>query len=466
MMLKKNAMLFALFMLLVALWNVPVPHGMEPKAWHLLSIFIATILGIILNPLPMGGISMLAILICVLTKTLTIEESLSGFSTEIVWLVLFAFFISNGFIKTGLGERIAYYFISKLGKSTLGLSYGLVISEFILSPFIPSVVARGGGIIFPIAKSVCNSYSASLPHKNRTSGFIMLVCTQSNVITSVLFLTAMAANPLVIKLSADLGVNISWLDWAQAAIVPGLISLFLMPVITYFLYKPEITYSDTAQKLARQNLKALGAITANELIMLITFVTLIGFWILGGSIGISATTTALIGFCILLLFNIIKIDDVTGDKSAWHTFSWFATLVMLSAFLAKFGVMSWIGKEINTLLIGQNPIVAIVLLVLAYFYVHYFFASITTHITVLLPTFLLVLINLGIPPKMAALGLGFLSILSGGITHYGISSAPIYYGEGYVSTKTWWYVGGVISIINLVIWSTIGIVWWKVINLW
>lgn len=217
---NKNLPILMLVILACVIWYIPVPEGLDVKVWHLSIIFITTIAAIILNPLPMGAIALFSILCCILTQTLSLEQSLSGFSHSIIWLVLFAFFIAQGFIKTGCGERIAYHIILLVGQSTLGLSYALVIVDFILAPFIPSVCARGGGIIFPIAQSLCTSYSDKTNYKASVSngGFLMKVVFQSNVITSAMFITSMAANPLAVKFAADAGIIITWSGWAIAAI--------------------------------------------------------------------------------------------------------------------------------------------------------------------------------------------------------------------------------------------------------
>lgn len=39
------------------IWFLPIPAGVKKEAWHLLAIFVATIFGLILTPLPMGGSS-------------------------------------------------------------------------------------------------------------------------------------------------------------------------------------------------------------------------------------------------------------------------------------------------------------------------------------------------------------------------------------------------------------------------
>ncbi len=64
----------------VAIWFAPSPEGVTPDAWHLFAIFIATIVGIILEPLPMGAVAVCGIAAVTLTRTLSLADALSGFS--------------------------------------------------------------------------------------------------------------------------------------------------------------------------------------------------------------------------------------------------------------------------------------------------------------------------------------------------------------------------------------------------
>jgi len=130
------------------IWFVPVRAGIDERAWHLFAIFVATILGLIVKPLPLGAVALLGITATAVTGTLSIDEALSGFGNRVIWLIVIAFFISRGFIKTGLGSRIAYLFMAAFGKRTLGLAYGLVATDLVLSPAIPSNTARAGAVIF------------------------------------------------------------------------------------------------------------------------------------------------------------------------------------------------------------------------------------------------------------------------------------------------------------------------------
>lgn len=193
----------------IGVWLLPVPAGVEPGAWQLLAIFVATIAGIILRPLPMGAVALVATGVAVLSRTLTIEEATAGFGAPVVWLVVAAFFIATTFIHTGLGIRIAYHFMRVLGKHTLGLGYGFVATDLVLAPLIPSNTARAGGVIFPILQSLCASLradsSTDAPGDDRgdVAGFLTFTAYQGTCVTSAMFLTAMVANPLAVELAAQ-----------------------------------------------------------------------------------------------------------------------------------------------------------------------------------------------------------------------------------------------------------------------
>jgi DASS family divalent anion:Na+ symporter len=42
----------------------------------------------------------------------------------------------------------------------------------------------------------------------------------------------------------------------------------------------------------------------------------------------------------------------------------------------------------------------------------------------------------------------------------------VLFGTGYVPVGTWWRMGLLISVINIIIWVGIGGAWWKVLGLW
>ena len=114
--------------------------------------------------------------------------------------------------------------------------------------------------------------------------------------------------------------------------------------------------------------------------------------------------------------------------------------------------------------IGWVPALAV--LGLVYFYSHYFFASNTAHVVAMYAAVLAVAIGAGAPPALAALVLAFFSNLFAGLSHYGTGPAPVFFGSGYLEMGTWWKLGGLLSVVNILIWTVVGGLWWRVIGLW
>ncbi len=452
----------------LAIWFSPAPAGVSPNGWRLLAIFVGTIVGIMAQPLPMGAVAMIGIALCALTGTLSIGDSLSGFANSTIWLIVAAFMFARGFIKTGLGSRIAYLFVAAFGKRSLGLGYSLVATDFVLSPAMPSNTARAGGVILPILLSIARAYGSDPENgtARKIGAFLIKTEYQGTNITSAMFLTAMAANPLAVQLAGGLGVQLTWGSWAIAAIVPGLASLLVIPWMLYKIYPPEIKETPGAVQLAKDKLHEMGPMKTAEWIMLGVFILILTMWIGGTYFKLDATTAALVGVAVLLLTNVLGWEDVEKERKAWDTLIWFAALVMMATFLAKLGVIPWFSKTMGGVVEGWGWAPAFLVLALAYFYSHYFFASNTAHVSAMYAPFLAVSIAAGTPPLLAALVLAFFSSLFSSMTHYGTGPAPVLYGPGYVELGTWWRLGFLVSVVNIVIWVGLGGLWWKVLGLW
>jgi DASS family divalent anion:Na+ symporter len=239
---------------------IPVPEGITPQSWRLLAIFAATITGSIVRPIPGAAVVLLGVTALPLFKVMTIQEALLGYADRFVWLVLAAFFISRGMIKTGLGRRIAFLFIKAIGRHSLGLSYALASTEAVLATVIPSTGARSGGIIFPIAKSLAEAYeSRPGPTARRLGAFLMTSVYQCNVIVCAMFLTGQASNPIIASFALKTtGIDITYARWAIGAIVPGLLSLIIVPWLLYRVFPPEIKHTPAAGEFATRELELMG----------------------------------------------------------------------------------------------------------------------------------------------------------------------------------------------------------------
>lgn len=454
--------------ILIVFWFMPVPQGLSAQAWKMFALFLATIMGFILQPISMGAIALVSITFANLVGLIKMQETLNAYGNLNIWLIFTAFLIARSLVKTGLGRRISLVLIEKFGSSTLKLAYALSASDLLIAPATPSNSARAGGVTFPIVRSLCSAFDSEPgPTARRVGSFLMKSTYHADAVTSAMFLTAMSGNLLCIDFAAKASnVQISWGTWALAGLVPGLVSLAVVPLFLYFFYTPELKKTPEAQVMAREELKKMGPISRQELIVACVFVGALILWATTSFTKLNATLVAFIAVSVMLITTVLTWDDVLSEKSAWDTLFWIGTLMGLADFLAKFGFIGWFSKSIAAAFTGMSGLVVLFLLVLVYIYSHYGFASLNAHITAMYPAFLAVAVAAGAPAIIAALALGFAANLCMSLTHYATGPAPIFFGAGYVSQGDWWKYGFIISVINIVIWTVVGGIWWKVIGLW
>ncbi|HEX8143726.1 MAG TPA: DASS family sodium-coupled anion symporter [Pyrinomonadaceae bacterium] len=461
----------------LAIAFAPVPAGITAESWRLLAIFVATIIGSILRPVPGGAMVLIGVTALALSGAMPVGEALRGYADPIVWLVLAAFMISRGMIKTGLGRRIAFLFIRAIGRRSLGLGYALISTDMLLALVVPSTGARSGGIIFPIAKSLAEAYESEPgPTARRLGAFLMITLYQCDVVICAMFLTGQASNPVIAKFAAQVtGIDLSYSRWAIGAIVPGLLSLLVVPLIIYRLFPPEIKRTPAAAEFAAAELAGMGPMRWPEKIMLMVFGLVAALWIVGdklawmtgGRVGaIHYAVVALIGICVLLLSGVLDWEDVLRERAAWDVFIWYGGLVRMAEALGETGITKRFAEGAAGLTGGWSWWAALGALLLIYFYAHYAFASITAHATAMYIPFLTVIIAAGAPPYLAALSLAYFSNLDASLTHYGTTPAPIWFGAGYLKQRTWWWLGLVVSVPNILIWTVVGFLWWKLLGWW
>ncbi|MFB1644806.1 DASS family sodium-coupled anion symporter [Campylobacter molothri] len=473
--------LFIPFVVGLIVYFIPIPEGLNANAWLYFSIFIGLIIGLILEPISPALIGVIAVTLAVLFKvgpvgsnnietiikdSVAIKWGLSGFSDSVVWLIFAAFTIGLGFSKTGLGERLALYLVSKLGKSTLGLGYAIAIVDLVLAPFIPSNAARSGGTVYPIVSNISpmfESYADKNPRK--IGAYLVWMGLASSCLTSSIFLTGQAPNPLALSLISKNGVMVvDWLSWFLAFLPVGLILFVITPILGYFIYPPEVKGSKEIAIWANEKYQALGKMPTSQIFMLIIALIGLVLWVGSGFFKINATTTALIMIILMIACKIITWQDFLGNKPAWNTLVWFATLVAMAGGLKNVGFLDYLANSLGHKLSGFEPFIATVLLLMLFSWLRYFFASGTAYVTAIIAVFVSLASSIkGANPAevmlILTLPMGFMGI----ITPYGTGSSPLWFGSNYIKGPQFFLLGGIFALIYMVIYFLVGIPWIKFI---
>jgi DASS family divalent anion:Na+ symporter len=444
----------------LGLWFSPVPGGLVSAAWHLFALFVSAIAAVVVGALPILTASVLALAAAVLTGTLAPAKAYSGFANGTILLIVVAFLVARAVVKCGLGERLGHLVVSAFGRSTLGLGYSVFLVDGVIAPAFPSNTARSG-VLYPLVLSVAEAAGArpGQEGRERLGRFLMFSGIASLTVSSALWFTAMAGNPLGAEIARGYGLEIGFGSWLVAASVPTLAAMALLPFVLYKVVKPEVTATPEAPRAARRALRELGPLRAEEKIVAATFAGMVALWASAATIGLDSTAVAFLGLGVLLATGVLTLGDIAKEGDVLATFIWFAILFALSGQLNELGFMGYLGERLAGALGGLSAATAGVVIVVAYVLLHYLFVSQTAHLLALLGVFLDVGVKLGVPVAMLAFLLLFATNFFSANTPQGSSANLLFAGCGYLSQGELYRLGALTTALNLVVYLVVGIPW-------
>jgi DASS family divalent anion:Na+ symporter len=443
-----------------ALWWTPPPEGLTLQAWRLFAVFAGAILAVVAGALPILTASVFAVTVAVFTGLVTPADAYAGFGNGTILLIVVAFLVASAVVSCGLGARGGHWIVTRFGRSTLGLSYSIFLLDAVIAPAFPSNTARSG-VLYPLARSLAEAAGArpDRPDRRRLGAFLMYSGIASLSVSSALWLTAMAANPLGAEIARGVGVEIGFGRWLLASCVPTIAAMALLPYLLYRVIGPEVRSTPDAPAAARQALAALGPLTRNEWIVLVTFVGMVGLWATAATVGLDSTAIAFLGLGVLLATGVITAGDIAAQGDVLATFIWFAVLFTLSSQLNDLGFMAFVGSKLAGALGGLASPTAGLILVAAYVLLHYLFVSQTAQQLALFGVFLDVGVKLGVHPALLAFQLLFATNYFSGLTPQGSSANLLFAGSGYFSSGDLYRLGAITTGVSALIYFTLGTAW-------
>jgi DASS family divalent anion:Na+ symporter len=442
------------------LWLCPAPSGLDGVAWHLFALFVAAIFSVVVGALPILTASVLALAAAVLTGTLSPANAYSGFANGTILLIVVAFLVARSVVKCGLGERLGHLVVSAFGRSTLGLGYSVFLVDGLIAPAFPSNTARSG-VLYPLVLSVAEAAGVRPGDegRQRLGRFLMFSGMASLTVSSALWFTAMAANPLGAAIAKGYGVDIGFGSWLVASSVPTLVTMALLPLLLYKVIKPEVTATPDAPRAAHRALEAMGPLRRDEKIVATTFVGMVVLWGAAATLELDSTAIAFLGLGILLATGVLTLGDIAKEGDVLATFIWFAVLFTLSGQLDALGFMGYLGGRLAGICGGFTPLLAGVILIVAYVLLHYLFVSQTAHLLALFGVFLDVGKQLGVPLAPLAFQLLFATNFFSANTPQGSSANLLFAGSGYLSQGDLYRLGALTTAFNLGVYLIVGTPW-------
>ncbi|MCX6550182.1 MAG: DASS family sodium-coupled anion symporter [Acidobacteria bacterium] len=442
------------------IWFTPPPEGLTVPAWRLFAVFAAAIFSVIVGAFPIFTASVLAVAATVMTGLLKPAQAYAGFANATILLIVVAFLVARAVVKCGLGQRLGHLVVSLFGRSTLGLSYSIFLVDGLIAPAFPSNTARGG-VIYPLVVGLAEAGGATPdnPARRRLGAYLMFSGMVSLSLSSALWFTAMAANPLGAEIARSAGVTMTFGSWFVAASVPTLLAMALLPYLLLKIMAPEVTATPDAPAAARKALTALGPLSGGERTVAATFVVMVALWASAGTFGLDSTAIAFLGLGVLMATGVLTMGDIAKEGDVLATFIWFAVLYTISGQLNEMGFMGYLGQRLAGALGGLGPLPVFLALVVAYVLLHYLFVSQTAHVLALFAVFLDVGVKLGVPAVPLAFTLLFASNFFAVITPQGSSANLLFTGSWYLSQGELYKLGAIATVLSLVVYLVLGTPW-------
>ena len=283
----------------------------------------------------------------------------------------------------------------------------------------------------------------------------------------VLIIPSGHANPLCATLAKEgLGIELTWVGWFWAAVVPAMICFFVMPLLSYKILNPELKRTPEAKKMGREELKHMGPMSSQEIKVAIGFVLALLGWGTTMWTGLNANAIGIGLAALLFAMGAVNWKDVLADKAAWDTVVWFGVIISLATGLTSLGFIKWMSAGFASMLTGMDWMTTFILLGFAYIYLHYVFATASGHVAAMYVPFAAVAIGAGAPPLMVAVCFAIFSNFMWGITEYAGGPGPIYFGQGFFERPRFYKINFVLVTASVIIVFAVGMLWWKIIGLY
>ena len=233
-----------------------------PASWSIKLFLMITIWAIMVWAFELISAAVVGILIpvlYVLFKIVPPSVAFGGWTTSTPWITLGGLIIGSVFVSSGLVKRIAYKALLLSGGSFVGIVVGLTITCIMLTPIIPSVMAKIA-LMVPLVIGFCEALGVE--KKSETASALMLVVFFALWSPKMAFLTASADSIMTAGiLSEHYEYTLSWLGWAKDMFVPAILWT-VVSVTLIFLLKPQKIQLEKAY--LEEQYENLGKITLRE----------------------------------------------------------------------------------------------------------------------------------------------------------------------------------------------------------
>lgn len=463
---RKKLGLPAAVLVTLIVWFLPLPAGLQPVGLRCLALFAGIFILYLTEAVALPITSLAVVPLAVLLGISSPKDALEGFGSTSTYLLISAFILATGMVKSRLAERLTYYILKLVGSSTFGVSLGITLANVVLAFLVPSTAARTA-ILLPICIGLIATFQVG--PRSRLAKGLLLTLAFTNATISAGILTATLPNPITVDFIRKAGgPTVTYLRWLILGFPPALI----MTVLTWWLcrrmFKPEVDAIPGGKAYVDEALRKLGPLTGNEKRALFVFLVATVLWVTGDWTKIDVTIAALAACCLLFLPKIGFLSWEEASKGvSWQVVFIAGGGISLGALLMKTGAAKWLAVAIlNGIGISALPLLLVLIIIMLLIqYLHLIFVGTTAMLTAIMPVVLGMAQHLHVNPLIFALPAG---MIVGGyplMMFYNTLSNIIVYGTDELDVIDFPKVGFILCSVAVVLYAVCASTYWKWLGL-
>ncbi len=442
------------------LWFAPL--GLEPRLQHGLALGAFVLVGWITQVIDPAITGLLGCWLAWTLKVVPFEIAFSGFATSTPWFLFGAILFGIMASKSGLARRLAFLVMARIGATYPRLLMGLIVSDFIMTIFVPSGIARVV-IMAAIAIGLLEAFGVGKGSNIGRGMFLILTYTATIFDKMVIAGAASITARGLIEKGGN--VEVLWSQWALAYLPCDLITIFFGWWVTMKLFPPERHMAPGGVTFLHEAVKAMGPWSAAEKRTMFLMMTAIVLWMtdfihhipspmIGLGIGLVAT---------LPRIGVLEIEDVR--KANYLAVFFVATGVCMGEIFRATGAL----ELMTTMAFGWvEPLVdnvwqSTLALYWSAFVYHFFLGD----EVVMLATSMPVLMQFAQTHAADPLALGMVWTFGSGGKLFVYQSAPLVvgYSYGYFSARDMFKLGLCLTIVESLILLIVVPLYWPLIGI-
>ena len=257
-----------------AFWLLPL--GIAPAAHNALAIGLFMIAAWMTQVLDHGVAGILGCFLFWMFGVARFETAFSGFADTSPWFLFGAVAIGLTAAKSGLARRLAFVVMRAVGHSYPRLLLGLIISNFLLTPIVPSGIARVV-IMAAVAMGLVDAFGVG-KGSNIARGMFVILVYQATIFDKMVIAGAasITARGAIERFG---GVSVLWSQWALAYLPCDVIVMIVAWRLALWLYPPETAALPGGSAYLEREMRAMGRWSAAQRKAALLMAGAIALWV-------------------------------------------------------------------------------------------------------------------------------------------------------------------------------------------